>query len=58
MQKRAEESHREILKPLSGNVITVAHVQQPTNNEINIDEAIPYYHEFSDTKLSQEIRSK
>jgi hypothetical protein len=30
--------------------------QQQPLNEPTIDEAIPYYHEFSDTKLSQEIR--
>jgi len=57
-RKKAEESHREILKPQNLN-------KQITNKSISItmpldssfDEAIPFYHEFSDTKISQEIRN-
>lgn len=54
LKKKAEESHRKVLKPHNTN-ITVANVSITTDN--SFEEIIPYYHEFSDTKISQDIRS-
>ena len=50
----AEESHRVILKPNDSLCKTVTEQQV----EASFDEDIPVYHEFSDTKLSQDLRKR
>jgi len=46
-KKKAEESHREILKPIHAN-------KENIDVENSLDELIPMYHEFSDTKVFKE----
>ncbi len=50
----AEESHSAILKP-NYSVCNIPNEQQV---ETSFDEDIPVYHEFSDTKLSQDLRKR
>ncbi|RMZ98531.1 hypothetical protein BpHYR1_046341 [Brachionus plicatilis] len=57
MTKKAEESHRQILKPLNSNSANETENSSPDKDE-TFDECIPFYHEYSDTKISQEIREQ
>lgn len=50
-RKKADESHKEVLK--SNSSLTNVNTSM---TESSFDEDIPIYHEFSDTKISQDIR--
>ena len=54
-RKKAEESHREVLKQTQ-NLPANTGASVMSSSDASFDEMIPFYHEFSDTKISQEIR--